>query len=170
MASAARRARRGGGPPARWDGEVAFLAGRVTKAMLFQGGLETIVAREPRLGPAALEAVIEGAAKAVQALRIAAPDAQRVVLSGRHAADPGIADALGERLGRELAWRPLRGFAAVKHAAQGAALIADGLAGGRHRDLVETMRIRHASGTVLDHLFAISPAVARRQLGLPDNG
>jgi predicted butyrate kinase (DUF1464 family) len=163
------------GPPGwrsagAWDGEVAFLAGRVTKAMLFQGGLETIVAREPRLGRTALEAVIEGAAKAVQALRIAATDAQRVVLSGRHAADPGIADALRERLGRELSVAPLRGFAAVKHAAQGAALIADGLAGGQHRDLVETMRIRHASGTVLDHLFAISPVVARRQLGLPDNG
>jgi predicted butyrate kinase (DUF1464 family) len=151
-----------------WDGEAAFLAGRVTKAMLFEGGLETIVARDPRLAPAALDAVIEGAAKAVQALRVAAPDAQRVVLSGRHAADPGIADALAGRLGGEFAVAPLRGFAAVKHAAQGAALIADGLAGGRHRDLVETMRIRHASGTVLDHLFAVPPAVARRQLGLPD--
>jgi predicted butyrate kinase (DUF1464 family) len=150
-----------------WDGEVAVLAGRLTKAMLFQGGLETIVAADGRLGPAAFEAVIEAAAKAVQALRVAAPDASRVVLSGRHAADPGVADTLAERLGHELAVVPLRGFAGVKHAAQGAALIADGLAGGRHRDLVETMRIRHASGTVLDHLFVISPAAARQQLGLP---
>lgn len=161
------------GPPGwrsagAWDGEVAFLSGRVTKAMLFQGGLETIVAEDPRLEPAAREAVIEGAAKAVQALRVAAPDAHRVVLSGRHAADPGLADALGLRLGRELAVAPLRGFAAVKHAAQGAALIADGLAGGRHRDLVETMRIRHAAGTLLDHLFVISPDAARRRLGLAD--
>jgi predicted butyrate kinase (DUF1464 family) len=159
------------GPPGwrsggAWDGEVAFLAGQVTKAMLFQGGVDTIVADDAGLAPAARDAVVEGAAKAVQALRVAAPDAHRVVLSGRHAADPGLADALGARLGRELTVAPLRGIGAVKHAAQGAALIADGLAGGRHRDLVETMRIRHASGTVLDHLFVVSPAAARRRLGL----
>lgn len=149
-----------------WDGEVAFLAGQVTKAMLFVGGLETIVAQGAGLGPMALEAVIEGAAKAVRALQVAAPRARRVVLSGRHAGDPGVADALRERLGPDVIVTPLGGFAAVKHAAQGAALLADGLAGGRHRDLVETMRIRHASGTVLDHLFSVPAAAVRRQLGL----
>lgn len=159
------------GPPGwrsagAWDGEVAFLAGRVTKAMLFQGGLETIVEADPRLGPLALEAVVEGAAKAVEALRVAVPEARRLVLSGRHAADPGITDALGERLAHELVVAPLRGFAAVKHAAQGAALLADGIAGGRYRDLAETMRIHHASGTVLDHLFSVPAALARGQLGL----
>jgi predicted butyrate kinase (DUF1464 family) len=159
------------GPPGwrsggAWDGEVAFLAGRVTKAMLFQGGLETVVATDPRLAPVALEWVVEGAAKAVQALRVAAPDATRVVLSGRHAADPGLAGALGGQLAREIDITPLRGFGTTKHAAQGAALLADGLAGGRHSELVETMRIRHASGTVLDHLVSVPPAAARHQLGL----
>ena len=37
-------------------------------------------------------------------------------------------------------------------AAQGAALVADGLAGGAYRPLVERLRIREASGSVLDHL------------------
>ncbi|MDR3632864.1 MAG: DUF1464 family protein, partial [Isosphaeraceae bacterium] len=40
----------------------------------------------------------------------------------------------------------------VKHAAQGAALLADGLAGGRYADLVASLRLREASGTVLDHV------------------
>ncbi len=159
------------GPPGwrsagAWDGEVAFLAGQVTKAMLFAGGLETIVAQDAGLAPMALEAVMEGAAKAVRALQVAAPGARHVVLSGRHAGDPGVADALRDRLGPDVVVSPLGGFAAVKHAAQGAALLADGLAGGRHRDLVETMRIRHASGTVLDHLFSVPATAARRQLGL----
>ncbi len=155
--------RRSGGA---WDGEVAFLAGRVTKAMLFQGGLETIVAHDPRLGPVALEAFMEGAAKAVQSLRVAAPRARTLVVAGRHAIDPGVADALDRYLGPDMLVAPLRGFAAVKHAAQGAALVADGLAGGQHRELVDTLRIAHASGTVLDHLFTVPRAVARRELDL----
>ena len=61
----------------------------------------------------------------------------------------------------------LTGFANVaKQAAQGAALIADGLAGGRSASLVATLGIRDASGTVLDHLYIIDPAVARARLGI----
>jgi predicted butyrate kinase (DUF1464 family) len=37
-------------------------------------------------------------------------------------------------------------------AAQGAALLADGLAGGRYAPLVERLRLREAGGTALDHL------------------
>ena len=63
--------------------------------------------------------------------------------------------------------RRLQGFARVaKAAAQGAAILADGLAGGRWRDLVDTLRLRSARGTVLEHLVVITPAVARRRLGL----
>jgi predicted butyrate kinase (DUF1464 family) len=163
------------GPPGwrsggAWDGEVAFLAGRITKETLFQGGLETVRGADSHLESIALEAIIEGAAKAVQALRVSAPSARRVVLSGRHAVDPGVAAGLNERLGTSIEIVPLAGFATVKHAAQGAAILADGLAGGPHRDLVETMRIRHGGGSVLDHLFAVSPAAARQRLGLNADG
>jgi predicted butyrate kinase (DUF1464 family) len=163
------------GPPGwrsggAWDGEVAFLAERVTKAMLFEGGVETVSTADPALAAAAVTAAVEGAAKAAHALAVSAPDARRVVLSGRHAATPGVRDALAATLGPRWEIAPLGGFAAVKHAAQGAALLADGLAGGRHRALVETMRIAHASGTVLDHLFAVPRSAARRRLGLPSNG
>ena len=42
--------------------------------------------------------------------------------------------------------------AAVKSAARGAALLADGLAGGRYAPLVDGLRLREARGGVLDHL------------------
>jgi predicted butyrate kinase (DUF1464 family) len=42
--------------------------------------------------------------------------------------------------------------AGAKTAAQGAAVLADGLAGGRYAPLVERLRLREASGTALDHL------------------
>jgi predicted butyrate kinase (DUF1464 family) len=37
-------------------------------------------------------------------------------------------------------------------AAHGAALLADGLAGGRHAVLAQALRLGEASGTALDHL------------------
>jgi predicted butyrate kinase (DUF1464 family) len=61
----------------------------------------------------------------------------------------------------------LQGFAAVSsQAAQGAALIADGLSGGAAKTLVDRLDIRGASGTVLDHLFLVSRQDARARLGL----
>ena len=61
----------------------------------------------------------------------------------------------------------LTGFAAVaKQAAQGAALLADGLTGGKSAALVDAIGIREACGTVLDHLYVISPAQARARLGI----
>jgi predicted butyrate kinase (DUF1464 family) len=40
----------------------------------------------------------------------------------------------------------------VESAARGAALLADGLAGGRYAPLVDRLRLREARGGVLDHL------------------
>jgi predicted butyrate kinase (DUF1464 family) len=65
----------------------------------------------------------------------------------------------------------LTGFADVaRQAAQGAALIADGLAGGKSAALVETLGIREARGTVLDHLYVIDPVAARARLGIAGDG
>jgi predicted butyrate kinase (DUF1464 family) len=61
----------------------------------------------------------------------------------------------------------LEGFATTaKQAAQGAALMADGLAGGSSAELIETLGIRDAHGTVLDHLVVISSAAARARIGI----
>jgi predicted butyrate kinase (DUF1464 family) len=45
-------------------------------------------------------------------------------------------------------------------------LIADGLAGGARAELVRTLGLREARGSLLDHLYVISAAQARRRLGL----
>jgi predicted butyrate kinase (DUF1464 family) len=98
------------------------------------------------------------------------PQAREVMLSGRLAFAAGVRDELASRLAGAIAGASvhvLTGFAQVaKQAAQGAALIADGLAGGRAASLVEVLGIRDATGTVLDHLYVIDPAVARKRLGI----
>ena len=163
------------------DGEVAFLAGVVTKAMLFEGGAAAVAGRadatpewlagaETPAAALAWEAYVEGAVKAVAALAVSVPAPHEVVLSGRGARVDGVRDLFAERLTRVTGAAPVRrldGFARVaKEGAQGAALVADGLAGGRQAPLVEALGIRDARGTVLDHLHVVAPAAARRRLGV----
>ncbi len=149
------------------DGEVACLTGEYTKAMLFHGGVTTIAESGRDTAGAGFDAFIEGAEKAVRQLQVSAPLANEVLVSGRIASDPAVREKLAAALRDVGPVRLLTGFAEhAKQGAQGAALIADGLAGGRHADLVTHMRIREASGTALDHLYVVTPADARRRLGL----
>lgn len=161
------------------DGEVAFLAGHVPKSLIFTGGA-LVVAGDSDAGrlvrgaspdhQLAWDALIEAAAKAVASLLVSAPDAREVVLSGRMAGVTGVREELLCRLGEFASALSLEiptGFAkSATQAAQGAALLADGLAGGAHADLVESLGIREAHGTVLDHLYVISPQQARKTLGI----
>jgi len=163
------------------DGEAAFLAGSVSKRWLFSGGASTIAGSPdasaestanpttPR-GRLAWEAYLESVVKAVAALAAIAPAASEVILSGRLTAVSDVREQLATRLAAAripLSVRCLTGFAAVaKTGAQGAALIADGLAGGRASALVDTLGIRDARGTVLDHLYVVDAATARARLGM----
>jgi predicted butyrate kinase (DUF1464 family) len=134
-----------------WDGEVAYLAEHVTKAMLFQGGTDNDVA------------YVESGLKAIAALMVSVPAPAEIVLSGRFAHE--YVDAFAARVSRPV--RVIEGFASVaKHAAQGAALIADGLAGGSARAMVDTLGLRDARGSALDYLTVIPRDAARRRLGL----
>ena len=86
------------------DGEVAYALGRVRKSTLFTGGA-AFVAGVPDLPPedlagravhdaqarVAWDALIEAAAKLVAALRVAAPGAREVLLSGRVGRVPAVA-------------------------------------------------------------------------------
>jgi predicted butyrate kinase (DUF1464 family) len=149
------------------DGEVAYLAGRITKAALFQGGVTSLVDRDPSRRSVAIEAYIEGAVKAVRQLRCSAPSADEILLSGRHAGNAEIRGRMAADLADIGPTRLLAGFAThAKQGAQGAALLADGLAGGANRGLIDRLRIREARGTVLDNLLFVSPLEARRRLGI----
>jgi predicted butyrate kinase (DUF1464 family) len=149
--------------PGAWDGEVAFLAERIEKEMLFAGG----AGEGPDTGD--FDAFVEGAVKGVLALTASVPRPREILLSGRHSHVPRIRQDLTDRLGTIAPVSQLRGFAqTAKEGAQGAALIADGLRGGTCAGLVETMRLRDASGTALDYLKVISVSQARRRLGLPE--
>ncbi len=135
------------------DAEVAYLLGAaLSKRTVFSGGALDLdlsqelatLRRDPRHreGWLALE---EGAAKAALALTVSVPAPREILVAGRLA--PGVLETLGARLAHVA---PVR--LATNAAAHGAAVLADGLAGGRYAALVERLGVRDASGTALDHL------------------
>ncbi|MEM3677400.1 MAG: DUF1464 family protein [Candidatus Bathyarchaeia archaeon] len=149
------------------DGELAYLLGGFSKEVLFTGGA-AYMAGDPGMDPEdfvassstndrcrwALEALLEGVEKAVAALQVSAGRVREILLSGRLSRIPRLELLLKERLRKYALTRRVGLIASVsKEAAQGAALIADGLAGGRFEALIEAMRLREAEGTVLDHLY-----------------
>ena len=145
------------------DAEVAYLiGGALSKRTVFSGG-----ALDPdgglglgapgtlaqlRADPRARDgwlALEEGAAKAVLGLTASVRAPREVLVAGRLAGAPGLLEALAERLAHVA---PVRAASALKSAARGAALLADGLAGGSYAPLVDCLRLREARGGVLDHL------------------
>jgi predicted butyrate kinase (DUF1464 family) len=167
--------------PGALDGEVAFLAGSVGKGHVFSGGAvavaglpdasaEELASSQVPAARVAWEAYMESAAKAVSALAVAVPQAHEVLLSGRSARSARVRDELAHRLRGVVdgvSVHAVQGCpASCSLAAQGAALIADGLSGGAAKTLVDRMDIRGASGTVLDHLYLVTREAARTRIGI----
>jgi predicted butyrate kinase (DUF1464 family) len=148
------------------DGELAYLLGQFPKSVLFSGGVANMTG-QPTLSPEealalsetdpaigrAWEALFEGVTKCVAAEMTVVPTVREILISGRLCRIPAVREELAERLSRFAPVHRISGIAqTAKEAAQGAALIADGMMGGQFADLVETMRLKEAKGTVLDYL------------------
>jgi len=162
------------------DGEVAYALGRVKKSALFTGGA-AFVAGARDLGPeswvervasdararTAWWAFLEGVEKMVAALRVSVPEPREVLLSGRLSRVAAIARELADRLRPVAPVSVLAGFGSgCKEGAQGAAILADGLAGGPNAALVEALELRSARGTALDHLYVDGADGVRRDFGV----
>jgi predicted butyrate kinase (DUF1464 family) len=143
-----------------WDGELAYLLSPLAKRDLFTGGLQSVP--DAALGSAAF---VESVLRAMASLRAVTLFAE-VVLSGRLLETaPELVAELERALSSHVPVVRLESLpgAWVKHAAQGAALVADGLADGGAAPLVEHLALRQAAGTVLDHLCHPRVAAVREQ-------
>ncbi len=129
-----------------WDGEAAYWRSPLSKDDLFRGGLAD-------LGPLGPEAFRESLIKHMAGVQAITPF-ERIYASGRGLEQPEVAQLVAEALARFGALTPLPSLpgAWVKHAAQGAALLADALAGGRSAPLADSLQLTSASGSIWDVL------------------
>lgn len=160
------------------DGELAYLLGGFPKGNLATGGMawiagapdrppEELVSAVSAGGRAAVawEAFLEGLVKQVGAEMTVLTGPQEILLSGRLSRVPEIEAEVKRRLGRFAPVRRVQGFASVSsEAAQGAALLGQGLAGGSPEDrLVDAMRLREVGGSILDNLYVGEAEEIRRR-------
>jgi len=161
------------------DGELAFLLGGFAKDVLASGGMAWVAGRPKAAAEEVVAAAAAGDARAAAAVEafveelvkrvaghVAAVGAPReIVLSGRLARVPALRDMVAARLEGFAPVRDARGYAEVaSEAAQGAALVAQGLLGGGAEEaLVDALRLREAAGSALDHLYIAEADALRRR-------
>ncbi len=150
------------------DAELAYLLGGFNKELVFRGGVEMLAGTPEKLmeNRSALNAYLEGAVKDILSLT-ASVTPQEILVSGRMSRVGEIFDYLKEHLTLAPV-RRLEGLKVkkVKEAAQGAALIASGIAGGKYSELTDAIRIKEAKGTSLDYILLPEIEALKKEYGV----
>ena len=150
------------------DGEIAVMGREWIRSDVFHGGVADICGtlsldeaideyerfEEPYYS--AMESMLEGLEKTVRSLTSSVKEPREILLSGRYARHERLRNLVCERLGEIAPVRQLNnlpGAKISKEAAQGYAMIGEGIAGGVFSDLIKHMRIDEARGTVLNWVF-----------------
>jgi predicted butyrate kinase (DUF1464 family) len=153
------------------DAELCYALSRVegelSKAHLFLGGAAHVSGREPSRtepedfvegGGPGYELMVEAVVKDVASL-LPSVRPEEVLLSGRFSRIPRFFGEVKRRLeglfsglSLEVEVRKLGHRGRAKEAAEGAAVLASGIAGGRYRKLLEAMELERSGGTLFDHL------------------
>ena len=130
------------------DGELAYLIGGFPKSLLFKGGISELDAPEKEK----MEWLAEFTLKGVRAAETTVKS-KTIAVSGRMFENRHFFEAfngLASEFGYEV--RKVRGFGIAKQSAEGAAIVANGMAGGKFSGLIKHMAILEAGGTIFDYL------------------
>ncbi len=151
------------------DAELAYLLENIYKRTIYSGGAAyvagyrdlspeefIILANTDKTFKIAYEFLLEGILKDINAMRVSVKAPKEILLSGRLAKIDKFYETLKTRLSDIAPVHRINGLPTVhiaKEAAQGAAIIANGLADGKFKPLIETMKLLEAKGTVLDYIY-----------------
>ncbi|MBN1762806.1 MAG: DUF1464 family protein [Methanomicrobia archaeon] len=146
------------------DGELVQIVHNWERKDTFEGGVVSVtgemdpdafVSRKGVKNEIAFDAMMEGIEKAVAEMTASVKKPREILISGRWTKQNEIKRELIRRLLPYADVRSvgfLEGAEKTKETAQGYAMVADGLAGGTFKELIEWMQINKAKGTALEYV------------------
>ncbi|MBD3213131.1 MAG: DUF1464 domain-containing protein [Candidatus Lokiarchaeota archaeon] len=152
------------------DGELAYLIKDIKKRNIYKGGVAyisgyadlslkeiTILAEKDEQTRMAFNAYISSVKKAVFGISSSFSNKNKVkeiLLAGRGAEIPYLKNKIIKSLRDIAPVRLMNSYSQIaKRAAQGAAFIADGLLEGKYKDIIDNMKIKESSGSILDDIY-----------------
>ena len=135
------------------DSELAYLLKPLPKSLLFSGGIKSYL-RDRGVKIEEVEhlkeykILVEFILKGIRVAEVSVGKINKVFLSGKVFEIPRIAKAIKT----EYEIIKLKGFGFAKQSAEGAAIIANGIANGKFKKIMEHLEIHRARGTVLDYI------------------
>lgn len=152
------------------DAEIAYLMEKIRKKDIYMAGVSSIagysnmnaeeivlLSKKDEQTEMALNAYYEGLTKAVFAISSSFSNPKKikdVLFAGRLARLDILVKPLFEKVSLIAQPKIMRSYSQVsKESAQGAAFIANGLLGGYFKDIVENLKIKESSGSVLDDIY-----------------
>ncbi len=152
------------------EGELAYLIKEIHKANIYKGGVAsiagysdlslkeiTLLAENDEQVKTALKAYISSVKKAVFGISSCFSNKNKikeVLLAGRGAELRYVKDRIARGLNDVAPVRIMKTYSQIaKRAAQGATFIANGLLGGRFKHIIDNLKIKQASGSILDNIF-----------------
>jgi predicted butyrate kinase (DUF1464 family) len=152
------------------DGELAYLIKNIHKENIYKGGVAsiagfsdlslkeiTLLAENDAQVKIALKAYISSVKKAVFGISSSFSKKEKIreiLLAGRGADLRYIEDRINIGLHDVAPVRIMNTYSQIaKRAAQGATFIANGLLGGRFKHIIDNLKIKEASGSILDNIF-----------------
>ncbi|MFW9821121.1 MAG: DUF1464 family protein [Candidatus Thorarchaeota archaeon] len=152
------------------DGELAYLINSIKKKDIYSGGLSFIaghpdlsskqvisLAKEEAQTKLALDAYISELVKAIYAISSSYSNKNKIrelLLAGRSSELDPIKDQIRNNFQEDFPIKQMRSYGKKsKHAAQGAAFIANGLLGGEFEPVIRNLKIKEAKGSILDDIY-----------------
>ncbi len=152
------------------DGELAYLIKNIHKRNIYKGGVAsiagysdlslkeiTLLADNDEQVKNALKAYISSVKKAVFGISSSFSSKNKIkeiLLAGRGADLRYLKEKIIRGLKDVAGVRIMKSYSQIaKRAAQGAAFIANGLLGGRFKPIIKNLKIKEASGSILDDIF-----------------
>ena len=152
------------------DGELAYLIKTIHKENIYKGGVAyisgysnlslkeiTLLAKNDNQTKLALKAYLSSVKKAVFGISSSFTSKDKikeVLLAGRGSDLVYFREKMIRGLKDVAPVRTMKSFSQIsKRAAQGAAFIANGLLGGRFEPIIDNLKIKEATGSILDDIF-----------------